>query len=286
MDLYTCPICKSNNTQSVFETKYIQEIIHVQRCADCKFDFINNNLAPQVGSEKSTSETPEDIRKAYFDNYLSDQEVASESLSLRMPIFNKIFKNKINDVLEIGCSSATAYAWFAENHINWIGIEVDETALDHASKLNIPVSSANLEDFDCQFDCIYFHQVLEHVMDPVDFMKKVNKALRPGGVIGVGVPNNNGFTAIFRRVFSKKFPLDHGFIQIPYHLRAYNSESIKKIFDIAGFEASIVVQTTHFDRVYGEWYSKKNSRLARLIFNIGSLLGFGTLLYAVGRKRS
>ena len=291
LNIESCPICKRENSKLVFETLYKNEKINVYRCNSCSFDFVNNNIAPQEGSDHSTSETPETsetpkaVLDRYYQDYEQDKDVASKSLDLRMPIFEKIYKQKIQKVLEVGCGPATAYSWFNDRNIDWIGAEVDKIALRHAQKLNLPVSKINVSDFKEQFDLVYFHQVLEHVMDPIDFLLEINRSLKPGGIIAIGVPNNNGFTAIFRRLFKKKYPLDYGFIQIPYHLRAYNKKSIKNVMEKTGFQVCSLMEVTHFDSVYGEWYLTKNSFISKLIFKIGSIFGYGTLLYAIGKKQ-
>jgi SAM-dependent methyltransferase len=128
----TCPICMHNESRVTFTTKYLQKEVQVWRCKDCDFDFINTNLAPQQDSNDSSSETPEDIVKKYYLNFVIDREVASKSLDKRMPIFSRIRGSDIRDVLEIGCGPGTAYNWFRKNNINWMGLDVDENALDHA----------------------------------------------------------------------------------------------------------------------------------------------------------
>jgi 2-polyprenyl-3-methyl-5-hydroxy-6-metoxy-1,4-benzoquinol methylase len=278
-----CPICFTKS-ETVFTTTYLDRVLKVHRCYECCFDFVNDNIAPQKGSHKLSSETPQDVLDRYYQNYKADSIVASKSLDKRMPIFEKIYEQDINKVLEIGCGPASAYSWFKNKNISWFGSEVDKNSLIHAKNLDIPVSSINIEDYDSEFDLVYFHQVLEHVMDPIAFLLKVNKALKPGGVVAIGVPNNSGFTAIFRRIFKKKFPLDYGFIQIPYHLRAYGPRALNEVMTKANFKVCKIKKVTHFDPIYGEWYSKKNSFFASMIFKFGAKLGFGTLLYAIGKK--
>ena len=101
----------------------------------------------------------------------------------------------------------------------------------------------------------------------------------------ISKPNNNGFTAIFRRLLNKKYPLDYGFIQIPYHLRAYNKKSLTKLFNIAEIEVCEMNEVESFHEIYGEWYGSQNSTIVKMIFKFGSFLGFGTLLYGIGKMR-
>lgn len=284
LNMNTCPICMHDESRVTFTTEYLQKEIQVWRCKDCDFDFINTNLAPQQDSNDSSSETPEDIVERYYQNFIIDREVASKSLDKRMPIFSMIRGSDIKDVLEIGCGPGTAYDWFRKKNINWMGLDVDENALNHAKKWDIPVSSQSIDEITSKFDLIYFHQVLEHVMDPVDFLNKCKALMKPGGVIAAGVPNNNGFTAIFRRLLNKKYPLDYGFIQIPYHLRAYNKKSLTKLFNLAGLEVCEMNAVESFHETYGEWYGSQNSFIVKMIFKFGSFLGFGTLLYGIGKK--
>ena len=66
----------------------------------------------------------------------------------------------------------------------------------------------------------------------------------------------------------------------------YKTKNIQnKLCKICNFDVCVANEVTHFDLKYGEWYAKKNSLIARLIFNMGAKLGFGTLLYAIAKKR-
>ena len=282
--LKSCPICLDKKTKHVFTSIYCNQEYQVYRCTACNFDFVNNNTNPQDGTRDS-SETPEHVLANYYESYEKDKKVASLSLDIRMPIFESFYRKKISKVLEIGCGPATAYPWFKKNNIAWNGFEYDKNALAKAKKLNEPVNSGDISEYTDEYELIYAHQVLEHITDPIGFMKNIHKALKSNGIVAIGVPNNNGFTAIFRRLFKKWYPIDYGFIQIPYHLRAYNKDSIEKVFKKSGFEVCSINRCTSFDRKYGEWYDKKNSFMARTIFNLAAVCGYGTLLYAIGRKK-
>lgn len=282
----SCPICHDKKTKHVATSYYCDQEYLVYRCKTCSFDFVNNNTNPQDRfSSIDSSETPADVLESYYEFYEEDKKIASLSLDIRMPIFERFYGKKISKVLEIGCGPATAYPWFKKNNIDWQGIDLDKNALAKAKKLNEPVSSNDISNYTDEYDLIYAHQVLEHITDPIVFMKNINKALKSNGILAVGVPNNSGFTAIFRRFFKKWYPLDYGFIQIPYHLRAYNKNSIEKVFKKSGFEVCSIHRCTSFDRKYGEWYDRKNSFVSRMIFNIAAIFGYGTLLYAIGRKK-
>jgi SAM-dependent methyltransferase len=50
-------------------------------------------------------------------------------------------------------------------------------------------SYEKLDDYPSHFDCIICSHVLEHVHDPVQALKKIKHALKPGGVLLLSCPN-------------------------------------------------------------------------------------------------
>jgi hypothetical protein len=59
---------------------------------------------------------------------------------------------------------------------------------------------------------------------------------------------------------------------------------LTKLFNVAGFEVFEMNAVESFHEIYGEWYGSQNSFIVKMIFKFGSFLGFGTLLYGIGKK--
>jgi SAM-dependent methyltransferase len=74
-------------------------------------------------------------------------------------------------------------------------------------------------------DVVTAFQVLEHVADPVGFIKDARRVLVPGGYLVVGVPNWRVWS-IFREW------LDHP----PHHLTRWSRMSLRKALELGGFQ--------------------------------------------------
>jgi SAM-dependent methyltransferase len=79
------------------------------------------------------------------------------------------------------------------------------------------------------FDVVTAFDVLEHVYDPREFLRKVMEWLKPGGIFHALVPNVASWEA---RLFgSYWFGLD-----LPRHLFHFSPQSLRKLMSVAGFE--------------------------------------------------
>ncbi len=77
----------------------------------------------------------------------------------------------------------------------------------------------------CAFDVICMHHVLEHVRDPVGFLREAHKRLRPGGVLHIAVPNEGAWEA--------RLPGWNCYEQ--YHFAYFNRETLERVCESAGF---------------------------------------------------
>ena len=57
------------------------------------------------------------------------------------------------------------------------------------------------------------HQVIEHVEDPIVFMKDIKALLNPGGIVHLELPNQISLTARLRKISS-----------IPFNVKLLNIE--------------------------------------------------------------
>lgn len=91
------------------------------------------------------------------------------------------------------------------------------------------------------FDFIYVDSVLEHVLNPMDYLNKINKILKPDGILYIGVPNEDClfndirkiiFKLIGRKNISEKIkPFDS-----PYHVVGFNKTSLTYALMDSGFK--------------------------------------------------
>ena len=100
-------------------------------------------------------------------------------------------------VLDVGCSSGYYGELLKKEKkcIVW-GIDVNKNDLSEAKKKLDKVFLLNLENGHWpeiltkeRFDVIFFGDVIEHLIDPKNILKKFKKLLKPNGVMIISVPN-------------------------------------------------------------------------------------------------
>jgi SAM-dependent methyltransferase len=112
-------------------------------------------------------------------------------------------------LLEIGCASgfflkAARAAGFEEV----VGVEPGRQAVENA---DAEIRGAIINDifhaerFEAEsFDCVCLFQVLDHLLDPLAFMKEVFQVLRPGGIL---LAVNHNIRSWFARALGERCPM-------------------------------------------------------------------------------
>lgn len=153
-------------------------------------------------------------------------------------------------VLDVGCGRGLLLKAFRNRGWEVQGTELSDQAARYARNVaNIPVETGTLEEIgfpDEQFDAITLWHVLEHVPDPRVLLAEVNRILKPGGVLMVGVPDFGGYEA---RLFRDKwFHLD-----VPRHVTHLTKPMLKQALTNTGFEdrrwSGFALEFDHFSFV-------------------------------------
>lgn len=186
--IVNCPHCNSTQTQKPFLLNGFQ---HVE-CSNCETLYVTPRL-------KDSS-----IEELYSDEYYS--EFYQNSM---LPAFEtrkeKIGKNKFKQVtaltnvkagkvLDIGCGIGEVSDVFLDNGWETHVTEMNNRAYAWLQTRNYnEVFHGTFDDYSTteKFDVIMAWGVVEHVLDPNQFLKKVKKLLKPGGIFVSEVPHGN-----------------------------------------------------------------------------------------------
>ena len=156
---------------------------------------------------------------------------------------NELLDNKKTyHILEIGCGNGViAFELLQKNKkIKYLGLDNDSVNIDSAKKIlinynseNINFSYLNVEKEklglgDRKFDIILFIDVLEHLKDPKDLLKRLAKQINKGGLLIISVP-----TPLYPKIFGQTFHKKVGHVVSGYTvnllrivLNTINSEPI------------------------------------------------------------
>lgn len=127
-------------------------------------------------------------------------------------------------ILDIGCGSGVYLAFMKQLGWEVAGIEIDPVAAEIAkTHFSVPVHVGSLEDApfpEASFDAVTMSHVIEHVEDPVAFVRRATYYLKPGGWLVVITPNA---ASLGVRVFGR----DWYAFQPPQHFLLFTPKSLK-----------------------------------------------------------
>ncbi len=136
-------------------------------------------------------------------------------------------------LLEVGCATGE-FIKTCRRRFGWevAGIEPNRPLSDALSREGYPVISSTLEDAEIpseQYDVVCLFNVLEHLWDSVYSLKRINRLLKPGGLVVVEIPD---FDSPSRKRFGQYWFLYH----LPRHLSHFTKKSLTSLMNECGFE--------------------------------------------------
>ena len=149
-------------------------------------------------------------------------------------------------ILDIGCGLGESLLYHQARGCTAVGGEADENvqSLARARGMRIEKGLFSSTMFKGEtFDCVTLEQVIEHVSDPVIFLKDVGLVLAKNGTVILSTPNARGWGT---KVFGRKWINWH----VPYHLHVFSASSLKQVAEAAGYSVEQISTVTHASWLY------------------------------------
>ena len=200
----------------------------IDRCASCGLGFLNPMLEG------------EELDPFYSDEYYGPGRHRFSGVAEGfIPLFRKARAMRIKRlmpeggaILDVGCGRGLMLAELKKQGYRAVGAERSDPAAEAAREAGVEVHAGDVDKIDLparSFDMVTFWQVLEHLERPLEAVKVVTRALKPGGRILVQVPDLDGFQA--KLGGDRWFHLDP-----PRHLWHFNLKSLDLLLSKAGLK--------------------------------------------------
>jgi predicted TPR repeat methyltransferase len=167
-------------------------------------------------------------QKGYYSNFRSD--------------LLKLIPANCTKILDVGCGEGLLGAKLKEfrNDIDLYGVEMFDLAAEKAEGRYTKIFRGDVEKIDISnyknyFDCIIYGDVLEHLIDPWQLLKKHRESLNDCGFVIASIPNVQYYKIIFDLIMGKWTYQNQG-IMDQTHLRFFTKESIKNMYSFAGYD--------------------------------------------------
>lgn len=218
----TCPACGFADSEFVFVESWPANYqgwvleYEILRCPECKSEF----------AEPRRSAPPEwysEGREFYgwrweFERFIDD-------------LGNFVRLGKNSKIMEIGCGEGILLERLNGRYKVW-GIDFNEEAIRVARAKGLRVFPMTSDVFsaknpELKFDVVAFFHLIEHLENPLEFLKDVLGILNPNGFLFLSIPNPN-------RCMLKIGREDWDYP--PHHLTRFSKIGIKRLLERAGFQ--------------------------------------------------
>ena len=183
-----CKFCESQQTNSIkkIQSSYVNYEYTLYQCNQCKcrfFDFKEHDV---------------DIEKVYEEYSIKHNKVVAGFQFKKSFYWNrqvqkseKIFGGKVSSVLDIGCRTGDFLMHFPDSVVRE-GVELLKNSAEIAKSRGLMVYQDFVENinFDKQYDVVTCYALLEHLLNPLNFLDKLLNIVSPGGALVIMIPTH------------------------------------------------------------------------------------------------
>jgi 2-polyprenyl-3-methyl-5-hydroxy-6-metoxy-1,4-benzoquinol methylase len=224
-----CQICDSSNYRHKFEIDNFE----YRECTVCKSVYNSPRIKGEILDKMYQS--------GEYNTYFKKLTVSSQKLrksvidQRKYKQINSFFENP-GKLLDVGCGTGSFLKVCKENGWTVFGVDPSKVASDIAlEKYGLEVKQKYFESYKTsnKYDCITFWGQLEHVHQPMKFIKKAVSLLTDNGILQFEVPSANCFLMSY---LEKNLFSPYRYIENARHLQFFSLTSIDIICSVFDLE--------------------------------------------------
>lgn len=160
--------------------------------------------------------------------------------ALRRPPLAALREARAGSLVDVGCGRGDLAALFVHRGWRATGVEPSAAAVAAAREQGVDARVGTLADTPLEpgaYDAAIFQHSLEHTVEPLEDLERIRRALRPGGLVLITVPN---FACWQRRRFAGRwYHLD-----LPRHRTHFSPAGLSAVLERAGFHVLSISTST------------------------------------------
>jgi len=203
----------------------------VNYCKECNL-YINGDTKEEVLEKVSNLYKEDYWNQRNSETSINSEYTDTDSQGKRRNWISQFLYTKEhiagNTILEIGVGAGQSILWFENEGFQVTGIEPDGRNVSMINRVlkRGRVVESSVEEFssDKVFDVIWMSHVLEHLIEPGDFIKKIKNNLKKNGIFFIEVPN------------CEYEPMLKNSIEKNPHLFHFTKKALTKLVENAGYK--------------------------------------------------
>jgi len=241
--MINCPVCKGSTNNVIRSYRYLNPIFSsrfITKCMDCGMVFVspfpseallkNYNLNYFVNAHGGYSKNH--ILNTFFLGFARLRLIHIEKFLLK-------YKKNVFNVFEVGPGRGFFSKIWLDRYpgSKYFAYETDNSCFSSLKDLGVELIN---KDTDISVDLVVMSHVLEHISNPIRFIKELTRGLKRGGVIFIEVPCQDWkyktldepHLLFFEKDSLHRLLKDLGFsdIEITYHGRPIKSLGLISLF--------------------------------------------------------
>ena len=144
-------------------------------------------------------------------------------------------------ILEIGCGNGnTGAIAISEGKCGrYCAVEIHGTAAEIARSKITEVVEGNVESVNLpwanqSFDALILSEVLEHLVDPWEVLRKLRSLMKPGALVFASTPNVSNYKVVLMLLRGQWRLTDRG-VMDRTHLRWFTPQTFREMFESCGY---------------------------------------------------
>lgn len=217
-----CPICADSGNITARDKH-----LNIYGCLSCGHVF---GLVPKERQESYGEDYFAEAHRNYFEN--PDRGMYSL-------IYSEILRftgHKDISIFDAGCGRGEFLKYIASKNpeARLTGIDLID---NRHSSIRFLTGDVLKTDFGRDFDVVCSLAVIEHLDDPALFLRRLEDALKPGGIIAIMTINDDGLVCGMARLMNKlglRGPYNR--VYNSHNLQYFTARSLKKLMELGGLE--------------------------------------------------
>jgi len=240
----SCPHCFQNDFD--IEESFLLNGFHHHECKNCNCLYVSprlkDNCLTEIYSDEYYSEM---FQKSMIPFFEKRKRLIGEPKYRQILSHMDISSNKDYAVLDVGCGIGEVLDVFKDQGWDCNAVELNKVAVKWLKEKGINVFNDNFENYHSEkkFDVVMAWNVIEHVVNPQEFLSKAYSLLKPGGIFISEVPHSESLLVDFcRRTGADPKRI----LQGEQHIILYSRKAYHALHSKAGFDL-IALQTNGLD---------------------------------------